>query len=557
MIKKSKPRAVRIIFIGIGLVFLACLLAFATQLMNVPMRVSKETTYVTEPLLPDGRVDFVAAFENATLSDQVATENNGYRLFIDQFPNPGFDPDDYAVLRGKLGLPAKQTLSVSYESSEAFLEQYFSRGDYDASLVEAMATRQGFPDFRDVFYLPKTPKGDDYRGMLEKLLRRPWIENDFPPLQNWIQENSQAMDLLAEVVRKPEFDIPLIPQNDQLHSGTTPEIHRFRELQNDFVIRANFYLGTGQIDKAIDDCMTLKRLGRHLRRSGMLLHMVVGSYIEYSAPGIASCLEHQPTAEQLDRYIEFLLAQKTPNTIADVAFELRLGQLSEVDSRMHDESSNMIGIDGNAFARKWNQLIEAALLATESGLVQEEEQQPETTLEFSDIFRKYRSEKAAAVLVKTPNFNYNQEGLDRPICQSNMELISLAILRYEKDHQTLPPAFLADDNGQPLHSWRTLLLPYLGQQELYDQIRLDEPWDSQHNRQFWHQRPAAFHCPSHEDQSPELTSYSVAKGAESAFQGSTGKKLTDFGEYSSNLILVIERKETCNWMDPTQDSTLQ
>src|SRR5205807_5737795 len=37
-------------------------------------------------------------------------------------------------------------------------------------------------------------------------------------------------------------------------------------------------------------------------------------------------------------------------------------------------------------------------------------------------------------------------------------------------------------NGQPLLSWRVIILPYLEASPLYSQILLDEPWDSRHNK---------------------------------------------------------------------------
>ncbi|MHB9078993.1 MAG: DUF1559 family PulG-like putative transporter [Pirellulaceae bacterium] len=67
---------------------------------------------------------------------------------------------------------------------------------------------------------------------------------------------------------------------------------------------------------------------------------------------------------------------------------------------------------------------------------------------------------------------------------------------YQHEHGTLPPAYTVNAEGQPLHSWRVLLLPYLGQQELYGKLRLDEPWDSEHNRQFQDAAPNIYQCPS-------------------------------------------------------------
>ena len=58
------------------------------------------------------------------------------------------------------------------------------------------------------------------------------------------------------------------------------------------------------------------------------------------------------------------------------------------------------------------------------------------------------------------------------------------------------PTTVRDDQGKPLLSWRVKLLPFLEDQALYEQIHLDEPWDSPHNRQFLNRVPAAYQSPS-------------------------------------------------------------
>ncbi len=39
-----------------------------------------------------------------------------------------------------------------------------------------------------------------------------------------------------------------------------------------------------------------------------------------------------------------------------------------------------------------------------------------------------------------------------------------------------------DQQERKLHSWRTLLLPFLGEAEAYSRLRLSEDWNSEHNR---------------------------------------------------------------------------
>ena len=53
----------------------------------------------------------------------------------------------------------------------------------------------------------------------------------------------------------------------------------------------------------------------------------------------------------------------------------------------------------------------------------------------------------------------------RALCQSNLHNVEFALLEYERVHGTLPPGYTVDSNGRPLHSWRTLILPYLERSE--------------------------------------------------------------------------------------------
>ncbi len=65
---------------------------------------------------------------------------------------------------------------------------------------------------------------------------------------------------------------------------------------------------------------------------------------------------------------------------------------------------------------------------------------------------------------------------------NNMKQIALACHMYIDSHKRFPTD-IVDADGKPLLSWRVAILPYLEQQGLYNQLHLDEPWDSDHNRQ--------------------------------------------------------------------------
>src|SRR4051794_16882060 len=56
-------------------------------------------------------------------------------------------------------------------------------------------------------------------------------------------------------------------------------------------------------------------------------------------------------------------------------------------------------------------------------------------------------------------------------CQNNLKQLALAIHLYHDDLGCFPPPYIADSRGNPMHSWRVLLLPYMEQQALYNRYR--------------------------------------------------------------------------------------
>lgn len=79
------------------------------------------------------------------------------------------------------------------------------------------------------------------------------------------------------------------------------------------------------------------------------------------------------------------------------------------------------------------------------------------------------------------------------------------------EQEKLPTGQAAEETGL---SWRVHLLPSLGEQELFDQFHLDEPWDSEHNLSLLDQMPIAFQT----GESPTETSIIVVAGEQTAWQ---------------------------------------
>ena len=161
-----------------------------------------------------------------------------------------------------------------------------------------------------------------------------------------------------------------------------------------------------------------------------------------------------------------------------------------------------------------------------------------------------------------------REAARRMQCAVHMRQIGLAFHAYHDKHGYFPPAYTVDEEGRALHSWRVLILPYIEEKTLYEKIRLDEPWDSEYNRQFHSEVPRMFQCPSYSSPNRDVEcptchlaqpfvpggcSYSVIVGETAAFNGSEPRKFEDITGGTSNTIFLVERRIPANWMDPSHE----
>lgn len=147
----------------------------------------------------------------------------------------------------------------------------------------------------------------------------------------------------------------------------------------------------------------------------------------------------------------------------------------------------------------------------------------------------------------------------RPPCTNNLRQIAAAMVVYESTYESLPPPYISDAKGKPMHSWRVLLLPFLDEQELYDQYRFDEPWDGPNNKKLHDRIVEVYRCPDdHPARASKLareTSYVVVVGPGTVFSGGRRNKMSIAdvanGDGASNTILIVEvHSSGIHWMEP-------
>jgi prepilin-type processing-associated H-X9-DG protein len=143
------------------------------------------------------------------------------------------------------------------------------------------------------------------------------------------------------------------------------------------------------------------------------------------------------------------------------------------------------------------------------------------------------------VALLLPAVQAAREAARRASSANNLKQIGLAMHNYADTHKTFPARAIFDNSGKPLLSWRVQILPYIEQQELYQEFRLDEPWDSEHNKKLIPRMPATFHNPSTALR-PGMADYLGVSGKGLMFDGNKGRSFREIRDGTSNTIVVVE-----------------
>lgn len=144
-----------------------------------------------------------------------------------------------------------------------------------------------------------------------------------------------------------------------------------------------------------------------------------------------------------------------------------------------------------------------------------------------------------------------RESARRAGCMNNLHNIALALHNYESVYRSLPPAYTVDAEGKPLHSWRTLILPYVEQKPLYDKIDLSKPWDDPANRIAFETYPRIYQCPS-SDFPHDTTTYFAVIAPGGCFKPTEYNSLAAITDRHDLTLMVIEvsQKYAVHWMSP-------
>lgn len=145
-----------------------------------------------------------------------------------------------------------------------------------------------------------------------------------------------------------------------------------------------------------------------------------------------------------------------------------------------------------------------------------------------------------------------RDAAQRTATTNQFKELGLAMHNYEDQFKTLPPAIFRDKERKPLLSWRVHVLPYLGENELYKQFKLDEPWDSPNNKPLIDKMPVIFHSNASKNGRPGMTNFVVLTGENTLFPGDRAISFKEITDGTSNTLMIVEADDAAAviWTKP-------
>jgi hypothetical protein len=234
------------------------------KLGPVKVTISKETTYLTGPLRPDGWIDFAAVI-NKNCGEGVTAENNAAVPF-------------WRAVGGNVLLAKTRVEFFRQLKSDVPPDD----GSYLKSQYEYLPHCKEHP-------ATSTPQYEawekDVLDQLEIAKSRPWKSAEFPVLAGWLEANSRPLALICECTKRQRFFEPLIvaPDTPIWKSDFAPELTGGRCAVELLRLRAMQRLAEGKTDDAWQDLLTCHRLARLLAQRPLLINALISYALDQFA----------------------------------------------------------------------------------------------------------------------------------------------------------------------------------------------------------------------------------------------------------------------------------
>jgi hypothetical protein len=220
----------------------------------VRVTISKQTTYITEPLRKDGYPDYLR-YLNEKMSEGVTPQNNAAVLLWQAIGPSEIDKKHRNLFFKELGVDPPS------ESGSYFVDWE----TYHATLPQAKHARTSEANVDP----------DEVWKRHERAQKEPWTSQSDPELAAWLKANEEPIDLLVKASHRSRYYSPLVAGGEPFLAFNTPQINPVRQAAAALAARAMLRLGEGQARAAWDDVLAIYRIARHVGSGPMSLDALV------------------------------------------------------------------------------------------------------------------------------------------------------------------------------------------------------------------------------------------------------------------------------------------
>ena len=290
-----------------------------------PITLSRETTFITEPLTPEGLPDYVP-YINEVYGEGVTPDSNAAGILA---PALGTRLDDETLT----------TIGVDPQTIDSWPQLIGSvlRSDFEEYLdsIEKTGSACARRELRDTFV--------DERYTLE--VDGPGSPEDFTVVSEWLDANEASMSAIAEASERRHWWIPFT-QGKNLPHQPIPSLLAQRTASLAFQARAMLALGSAHWDDAVDDVLVGYRLSALTRQGGTLIEaLIAGGQQDFAS----SALAHVASSPSLRPAAARELLPKVQNAI-DTPFDYGKERFFNL--------ATLVWMWQVGDAAKWNEILE-------------------------------------------------------------------------------------------------------------------------------------------------------------------------------------------------------
>jgi hypothetical protein len=270
-------------------------------LPQVALVVSKEITYFTEPLNPDGTVDYVAAYNKHIGADADLAQNMAVPI-IEALGPAALSEDlrDEAVAALRLRFSDGQRhfvrLTDHLDANSAEYERLIPpEGEQAAETERDRRMREMVEKAMGDLFRQRTPLEKLADSQVEQATTQPWSPDDLRIIADWVAANETVLNEISALERSTELVLPMVSPDNPPAVQLTPvlDVEVIREFRQSLACRAMLRLWQDDVAGAYDDALLMSYLGRLMTGIGSGGQSFNGLMLRADGARIVTLIAHQ------------------------------------------------------------------------------------------------------------------------------------------------------------------------------------------------------------------------------------------------------------------------